>query len=497
MKGRAVIVGSGIGGMTTAIALAKAGLDVTVLEQDRRCGGMMQVYRRGGQIISAGVHTIGALDEGAVLRRYLRYLGVIDAIDAVPLDEDGFQECRFPGMTIRMPAGRDAWRERLVQTFPDEAQAIDEIARDMRVVTSHFSLYTMEGDPEDLPDGIARAALGAYLDKLGVSRELRAVLTAAAFFIGIPPDRCPFYVYALVTDSFLQGAYRVDESRVSFSDAFTRALENVGGQVRTGALVESIDHEAGMVRGVTVDGGEVIPADVVVFTGHPRNLGRLCGSGGLRPGSVRRLENATDTPSAVGVCMRWRGGPCPVADRDAILYDDWDTGAPVAQRFASGGEAPRMVYCSGSARSEGDASAVVAMTFSHADEWESWRTGTAKERGTGYSEAKEQIAERVMTALEAHWPGCKQSLELTDVFTPLTIEDYTLSPGGSCYGLEKSVTGIRQTVMRARTRIKGLYLAGQSVLLPGVVGTVISGMNACGAIVGYERMMDEVRTETR
>ena len=72
---KVLIIGSGMGGLSTAIILTKLGYDVTVVEKNRQPGGMLRSFVRQGVHCNVGVHYMGALAEGQVLRRCFDYLG--------------------------------------------------------------------------------------------------------------------------------------------------------------------------------------------------------------------------------------------------------------------------------------------------------------------------------------------------------------------------------------------------------------------------------------
>ncbi|MCI5219845.1 MAG: NAD(P)/FAD-dependent oxidoreductase, partial [Candidatus Electrothrix sp. LOE2] len=84
-----LIIGSGIGGLSTAIILAKLGFEVTVLEKNRQAGGLLRSYARDGIECEVGVHYLGSLDNGQVLRKFFDYLGVTESIPVTRMGQDG------------------------------------------------------------------------------------------------------------------------------------------------------------------------------------------------------------------------------------------------------------------------------------------------------------------------------------------------------------------------------------------------------------------------
>lgn len=79
---------------------------------------------------------------------------------------------------------------------------------------------------------------------------------------------------------------------------------------------------------------------------------------------------------------------------------------------------------------------------------------------------------------------------MLDAATPSTFESYTGTVAGAAYGLKHSTN---QWGLQATTPIKDLYLAGQSVLAPGLLGAMISSLLAVSHILGHETVWNEIR----
>ena len=85
---KVVIIGSGLGGLSTGVVLAKNGYDVTVLEQGNQIGGCLQCFYRHGVKFETGMHFVGSADEGQILNKMLRYLEIDDKLLLSRLDVD-------------------------------------------------------------------------------------------------------------------------------------------------------------------------------------------------------------------------------------------------------------------------------------------------------------------------------------------------------------------------------------------------------------------------
>jgi len=496
-----LVVGSGVAGMTAAAILAKEGHKVLVLEQHARPGGLMQTFRRGSCLFPTGVRTVGALGPGQILWRYFKYIGVLDHLRLVALDEEGSIEYTFPGMSFLVPWGQDEFRARLIDQFPAEQAAVTRFFADMRRVVAKFPLYNLRVGIENPPIEFQKQSLGQYLDGLTRCRELKAILTAINPFYGMSPSECPVYTHFLVQDSFLSSAWRFDESEVSLVEGMMRAVRAVGGEVRCGARVAAIESAGDRVSAVRLADGEQIEAAIVVFTGHPKQLPTLCRNGVLRPAFKQRLLDQPETPGMFGVAIAWEHSDCLLSRRDSLVYQGWNTDGQYEQRALLKDETPHLVMCSACpnrAYPEGARRtySAVALSITSDDEWRPWRGSRTGSRTKDYQSHKHALAQRVLSVIQQKWPEAADKMRIVDSFSPLTFRDYTMSPVGSAFGIKKSVTTRLAGRIAAATRLKGLLLAGQSVILSGVVGTVISSVKACAGILGRRHLLERIARET-
>ena len=121
-KQRVVIIGSGMGGLSCGVILAKNGYDVTVLEQGMQAGGCLQCFSRGGVRFETGMHFIGSAREGQTLDRLLHYLEIRKDIRLSELDRDGYDVICLDGKRYRFANGREAFIEQLSSYFPHQHQ---------------------------------------------------------------------------------------------------------------------------------------------------------------------------------------------------------------------------------------------------------------------------------------------------------------------------------------------------------------------------------------
>ena len=115
---RCVVIGSGLGGLSCGLILAKNGWKVTILEKNSQIGGCLQCFSRRGVKFETGMHFIGSADKGQTLSRLFHYLDLHDRIDLSRLDTDVYNVISLAGSRFRIPNGREPFIERMSEYFP-------------------------------------------------------------------------------------------------------------------------------------------------------------------------------------------------------------------------------------------------------------------------------------------------------------------------------------------------------------------------------------------
>ncbi|PIZ06463.1 MAG: NAD(P)/FAD-dependent oxidoreductase, partial [Flavobacteriales bacterium CG_4_10_14_0_8_um_filter_32_5] len=119
-----IIIGSGAGGLSSAICLARAGQKVLVLEQHYVPGGWCHSFYLNGHRFTPGVHYIGLLDKGESTHELYEGLGIANELVFFKMNKEAYEHCWIGNERIHLPANYDELKLSLSERFPAEKKNI-------------------------------------------------------------------------------------------------------------------------------------------------------------------------------------------------------------------------------------------------------------------------------------------------------------------------------------------------------------------------------------
>lgn len=485
---KVLIIGSGIGGLSTAVILAGMGVEVTVVEKNAHPGGLMRSYRRQGMDCEVGVHYLGSLDPGQILHRFFSYLGVAEDIRARRMGADGvidrylFASLCSPIDSFDLPSGVSCFAERLHAAFPQDHQTIASITASItRAAEQLHGLDLLYADDADFTLLDQAEPLGQTLAEMGCSPGLRSVLAIAASWIGVPLDDCPAYYHNMALASYLSSSYRLEQSGADMADIFVRRLGELGGRVFTDAEVTELLVTSRQVQGVQLRSGEILSAPCVIGAVHPQVVLQMLPRGAVKPSYVKRITGLVNTHGIFAVHAAVDRSYHPEIHHNIFRID---TG--------SAGNVHDLKYFQIRNSRHPDKNILSLLTSGQDELWSTWQHTRTGRRGQEYINTKEQRAATLLVEAEQLF-GTLHGLELLDVSTPLTMRDWVNTPGGSAYGVLRSSSQVLGTALLNRTAVQGLYLAGQNVTAPGIIGTIMGSFGTVKLLLGAERFKEKVQ----
>lgn len=479
---KALIIGSGVGGLSTAIILAKLGFQVHVIEKNYLPGGLMRSYTRDGIECSVGVHYLGSLDDGQILRRLFDYLGITSRIPVERMGREGvIDKYVFDDFTFDLPEGLDLYEKNLRSAFPDEQPQITWIMKTLRHAAEKMhSLDFLFSTQNDLSMLEQSKPLGEILTELKCSPGLRGVLGVPCCWIGVPLEQCPLFYHNMVLATYLFSSWRLKCSGAEMANAFVERLKSLGGKIIQGEEVEKVLVNSRRAEGIQLKSGKILRAPIVIAAVHPKIVLNMLPDGTVRPSYRKRISQLEDTHGIFSVHAKVDASSHKEISHNIFKVNTDKNGNITDMRF----------YQLRKPERAGE-NILSILTSSKPELWKQWEGTRSGHRCSDYLETKEKEARRLINEAEEIF-GPLQDIKLLDIYTPLTIRDWVNSPGGSAYGVLRSSKQSLSAALLNRTSVKGLFLAGQSVLAPGIIGTIIGSLSTVKLIIGPEQFKEKI-----
>ena len=494
---RCVIIGSGLGGLSTGVVLAKNGYQVTILEQADQIGGCLQCFYRDGVKFETGMHFVGCLDEHQVLSNYFNYLGIKDKIVFSRLDPEGYDVVSLRGERFAFPNGREAFMETFSRRFPSQKENLRRYCELVEQVASMSPFRDMNQPERTLPlhGEMLQKNLNEVLDATISDPLLREVLVGNLSLYAAERDKTPFATHAFIFDFYNNSAFRIVGGSDTIVKALRETLEQHGGRILHRHKVTRVVVQDKKATGVMTDDGQLFPAEVVISDIHPKQLLELVDAKVFTEAYRSRVRGIPDTTSVFSLFLRFKEGEVPYQNYNfhgyradspwmmsGLLDDHWPQGYlymhhchEAQQRFARGG---------------------VVLAYLSMEALQPWKDTFIGHRGPDYEAFKTTLAERLLDAVEQDFPGLRDHIEAYYAATPLTYRDYTLTPDGSIYGLAKNVHNLTDRVS-FKTKVPNLLLVGQNINSHGMLGVLVGTMTVCQHLLGEDVVRAQMKEANR
>ncbi|GAA4371064.1 NAD(P)/FAD-dependent oxidoreductase [Hymenobacter saemangeumensis] len=507
-----IIIGSGAGGLSAAVCLARAGQKVLVLEQHYVPGGWCHSFFLNGHRFSPGVHYIGMLDKGSATSNLYESLGIANDLVFFRMNPAAYEHCWVGGEKFHLPAGFDALYQSLAARFPHEQKGLKKYLELVRTVNEQLQLIPkMSGFWDNLTIPFRTAQLGKYglfslkrvIDWHIQDPLLKAVLNVQCGDHGLPPAQASFPFHCAVMGHYLEGGFYPSGGGAAIVKAMTSAIKRHGGEVRTGAEVRRIlvegSGKAKRAAGVELASGEILHARQVLSNADPAKTYQLVGTEHLSPKLQTKLSKTSYSVTSLmlflTVDMDLRGAGLDSGNIWMLRHPDLDQvfGEMKASDILSEEEFPALFISCTTIKDpvsfNGRHHCIEVVTFIDYKAFEEFEAGGSY-RSPAYERYKARITEKLLNSLEKVVPGVRAHIVQQELGTPLTNEFYVQATRGNVYGTEKNFWQTGPFAYRNKAEIADLYLCGASILSHGVAGASYSGVQTAARILN--RSMKEL-----
>lgn len=495
-----LVIGSGLGGLVSALILAKEGLKVCILEKNNQYGGNLQTFSRDKLIFDTGVHYLGGLSKGQNLNRFFSYLEIMDELELQKMDEDGYDRISFGEDNIEYPhaQGYENFVEQLIKYFPDEKENLENYCEEIQYVCSQFPRYNVVGK-DHYNEEILHLNTKRFIESVTQNKTLQSVLLGSNFLYAGDSENIPFYVHALTVNSYIQSAYKCVKGGSQISKLLIRKLRQYGAEVHKHSEVsEFIFNENNSLASVKTVSGKKYFAKQFISNIEIRSTIKLIGEERLKKSFLNRVLSWQPVSSCFSVYLVLKPHSFPNFNYNIYHYSSEEQ---VWNAFRYKKETWPETYMLSSTQStqypdfSESLTAISYMDFDEVKQWENTFNTVANEheRGELYEQFKLEKTEKMIEALEKRVPNLRHAIKRIYTSSPLSYRDYIGGFEGNMYGYMKNSDNPLKTMVSPRTKIDNLFLTGQSVNMHGILGVTIGAFNTCAEIIGKETIDNHLR----
>lgn len=506
-----VILGAGLGGLSTAACLTRQGYRVAVLEQHYLPGGCCHTFDYGEYSFCADVHYISQCAPGHTIAQFLNYIERDVPFNS--LDPDCIDRVITPSVDFKIPLGWENLRTRLLSTFPEETSAInrycDEIKQLHREIHSLVrEVHWFERKWDDwlkLPKywnlfSKRTWTLQDLYDHVGLSPKLQAVLAGQSGDYALPPKEIALMTHTSLVWDYSEGAYYPKHHFKHFVDTIVEAITTGGGVIKYSTPVEHIQVSKGSVQYVISDRQQYYATKAYISDLDPRLTVQLIhDTEALSQQERHRLTDYEYSTSAFNIYLgldsrfnpqsygigNWNIWYYPTGNLNQEYQKQLDGDMTRPWIFLS---CPTMKSSEPGIAPDGHHVLEIATVCPY-EPFEHLHKTDLK----AYKAKKREVYQQIMVSVRDLIPDVDSYARMKLYGTPTTSEFYLGQPQGNIYGAKLVPKQVGLNRLGYKTELANLFFVGATAGYPSIPGVIGNGMDVVELITGQSVWK---RTET-
>ncbi|MEP6747828.1 MAG: NAD(P)/FAD-dependent oxidoreductase [Bacteroidota bacterium] len=494
-----IIIGSGMGGLICGDVLSREGYKICVLEKNKQIGGCLQTFARDKVIFDSGVHYLGGLCKGQNLYQVFKYLGLMDKLKLQQLDADAFDKIIIDNddKEYVFAQGYENFTNKLLADFPGEEEALRLYCDTIKDVCSKFPLYNLRSGDYKEKERVLQIDTKTFIESITSNKKLQAVLAGNNSLYAGQPGKTPLYVHALILNHYIESSWKCVDGGSQIGLIMAKNIRQRGGVLHTNSEVKKIVEENGRIAYVELADGQQLHADIFISNMHPVKTLEIMETGVIRNIYRKRLKSLENSISSFTLNIVLKKNCFTYFKHNYYWHREgtvW-TGANYTEENWPLGYA---VFLSATSKTTEYAEAMSVLTYMRYDEVKEWEhtfntASAVNNRGEKYDDFKERKAKKLLDIMEEKFPGLRECIYSYYAATPLSFRDYIGNDDGSLYGIVKNYKDPHRTFIAPQTKLPNLYFTGQNLNMHGILGTALTGLATCIAIMGNDRIIEKIR----
>jgi len=487
----AIVIGSGIGGLTAASLLAKRGLKTLLLEKEKQVGGYVVSFKRNGFTFDATGAFVGGCQEGGEFYQILKEIGAHEEVQFIPIHHI---RNIYPGFEIHLrQGGFDAYSEALFNLFPEEEKGLKTYLSLVQRVGEEVKSYSEITLIKKILfpfyfrnlTRFHKSTHKTILDNLFRGGEIKMALHTPA--ATDPPSRLSFlFVAILISKALGEGVFYPKGGMGKISEAIAKSFCENGGELFLQREAEQVLVKDGKVEGVLTKDGRVFQSPLVISNINPNHLIKMLPLEFQKPfvKKIRRFKYSLscfilylitdlDVKSMDLPYFTYLRFLSDLEEEDRILRREEIPNHPTMIVSI-----PTLLDPSLAPSRQHLIKVLVNVPYYYQEKW-------GKGDPEKYRRIKEEFSQKILQQLESKLiPDLRNHLLFYEAATPLTLERYTGNEMGAMYGLDSTPRQIGNLRPPHQTPIPGLFQVGHYTRPShGIVGTSLSGLFAARTIL--------------
>ena len=490
-----IVIGSGIGGLTSAALLAKSGKSVLVIEAHDRPGGYAHGFKRKKYHFDSGVHLISGCGEqgycgGQVIYKTLQALELLGEIDFISINP--FSHALYPELSIGLPQTIDDFVEELSKQFPAEREGLKaltelclQLSEEITIADELMAEVDLEQAQQLMPAlfKYRKSTLAEVAEQFIAEPKLLGVFSSNWPYLGLPPSQVSFvYWSTMLTGYMVDGAYYCKGGFQRLANALVKGLQYCGGEIQYKSAVDKIVIESEKVVGVIVNNQRINAATVISNADFKQTIYQMVGEQYFPKRYLQRTKKMQHSLSIFVVYIATDLDLTAMnISHESFCYQDYDHDKNFS-RTQQGDiswisiTAPTLVDPELAPKGEHLLMLTTLLPYQIAESW--------KQQKPIAMQTMLEIAGQTIPTLEKH-------ILYIEGGSPATMHRYTQNHQGSAYGWDVTPRQVGPARIQNQSPIKGLYFAGHWTSPGGgVYGVSVSGVQAAQKVLGIRKQSD-------